>query len=185
MKPPRLSVLEKVGFGAGDAAVNVVISAMFLLITKFYTDVMLLDPKDLVMLFIVVRFIDAITDVQRLMASPQRLQPYTTALINELRARGATAMMSAEIGASIDQQLAVPLPSAPTAMDNGILLRQVELRSELRWLVSVLKARQTATDPSIREFAIESNGLMVVEPFDATLDLPIGAPADADGGTGP
>lgn len=115
-------------------------------------------------------FIDAITDVQRLMASPQRLQPYTTALINELRARGATAMMSAEIGASIDQQLAVPLPSAPTAMDNGILLRQVELRSELRWLVSVLKARQTATDPSIREFAIESNGLMVGKPFDATSD---------------
>jgi len=130
-------------------------------------------------------FIDAITDVQRLMASPQRLQPYTTALINELRARGATAMISAEIGASIDQQLAVPLPSAPTAMDNGILLRQVELRSELRCLVSVLKTRQTATDQTIREFAIESNGLMVVEPFDATLDLPIGAPADADGGTGP
>ena len=62
MKPPRLSVLEKVGFGAGDAAVNVVISAMFLIITKFYTDVMLLDPKDLVLLFIVVRFVDAITD---------------------------------------------------------------------------------------------------------------------------
>lgn len=62
MKSSKLSVLEKVGFGAGDAAVNVVISAMFLLITKFYTDVMLLDPKDLVMLFIVVRFIDAVTD---------------------------------------------------------------------------------------------------------------------------
>jgi glycoside/pentoside/hexuronide:cation symporter, GPH family len=58
----RLSVLEKIGFGAGDMAVNVVWSSMALIITFFYTDVFGLRPSDLAALFLVVRFIDAITD---------------------------------------------------------------------------------------------------------------------------
>lgn len=62
MKHPKLSVLEKVGFGAGDMAVNVVISSMFLIIAFFYTDVYGLNPKDMALLFLLVRFLDAITD---------------------------------------------------------------------------------------------------------------------------
>jgi GPH family glycoside/pentoside/hexuronide:cation symporter len=58
----RLSVLEKIGFGAGDMAVNVVISSMFLIITYFYTDVFGLKPADLAVLFIAVRGLDAIAD---------------------------------------------------------------------------------------------------------------------------
>ena len=58
----KLSVLEKIGYGSGDAAVNVVISSMFLIITFFYTDVFGLKPKDMAILFLLVRFIDAITD---------------------------------------------------------------------------------------------------------------------------
>ncbi len=58
----KLSVLEKVGFGAGDMAVNVVISSMMLIITFFYTDIFGIRAQDLAMLFIVVRLIDAVTD---------------------------------------------------------------------------------------------------------------------------
>lgn len=60
--PQKLSVLEKVGFGAGDMAVNVVWSSMALIITFFYTDVFGLRAADLAALFLVVRLIDAITD---------------------------------------------------------------------------------------------------------------------------
>ncbi len=62
MKTQKLTVLEKIGFGAGDMAVNVVISSMFLIITFFYTDVFGIKPRDLALLFILVRGIDAITD---------------------------------------------------------------------------------------------------------------------------
>ena len=58
----KLSILEKIGYGSGDAAVNVVISSMFLIITFFYTDVFGLKPKDMALLFLLVRLIDAITD---------------------------------------------------------------------------------------------------------------------------
>lgn len=58
----KLSIVEKIGYGSGDAAVNVVISSMFLIITFFYTDVFGLKPKDMAVLFLLVRLIDAVTD---------------------------------------------------------------------------------------------------------------------------
>lgn len=58
----KLSLFEKIGYGSGDAAVNVVISSMFLIITFFYTDVFGLKPKDMAILFLLVRFIDALAD---------------------------------------------------------------------------------------------------------------------------
>lgn len=62
MKTQKLSVLEKIGYGSGDAAVNVVISSMFLIVTYFYTDIFGIKPKDVALLFLLVRLIDAVTD---------------------------------------------------------------------------------------------------------------------------
>jgi len=62
MKTHKLTVLEKVGFGAGDMAVNVVISSMFLIISYFYTDIFGLKPIHMGILFLAARLVDAITD---------------------------------------------------------------------------------------------------------------------------
>ena len=62
MNSIKLSRLEKIGFGAGDMSVNVVISSMFLIIMFFYTDVFGLKPEDLATMMLVVRLLDAITD---------------------------------------------------------------------------------------------------------------------------
>lgn len=62
MHNQKLSVVEKLGYGAGDMAVNVVISSMMLIITFFYTDIYGLKPQDVALLFIVVRLIDAFAD---------------------------------------------------------------------------------------------------------------------------
>jgi GPH family glycoside/pentoside/hexuronide:cation symporter len=58
----KLSTLEKVGFGAGDMALNVVISSMMLIITFFYTDIYGLKTTDLALLFVAVKIIGAISD---------------------------------------------------------------------------------------------------------------------------
>lgn len=58
----KLSILEKIGYGSGDAAVNVVISSMFLIITFFYTDVYGLKAGDMALMFLLVRVLDAVTD---------------------------------------------------------------------------------------------------------------------------
>lgn len=62
MKTQKLRVLEKVGFGAGDLAVNVVISAMFLILTFFYTDIFGLKPSDVALLLLLANLVDAVTD---------------------------------------------------------------------------------------------------------------------------
>jgi GPH family glycoside/pentoside/hexuronide:cation symporter len=62
MHTPKLTVLEKVGFGAGDMAVNVVISAMFLIVSYFYTDIYGLKPAHMGVLFLATRLVDAVTD---------------------------------------------------------------------------------------------------------------------------
>jgi GPH family glycoside/pentoside/hexuronide:cation symporter len=61
MHTPKLTVLEKIGFGAGDMAVNVVISSMFLIVAYFYTDIFGLKPTHMGVLFLAARLIDAIT----------------------------------------------------------------------------------------------------------------------------
>ncbi len=116
-------------------------------------------------------FIDALTDIQRFVASPQRMPTFTAALTNELRALGATALIATEIDAYVDEQLAVPIPAASATMDNGLLVRQVEIRSSLLRLISILKARQIGTDPAIREFVISDQGIAVSRPFPASTGL--------------
>jgi len=59
----KLSTVEKVGFGAGDMALNVVISSMMLIITFFYTDIYGLHTEDLALLFLAVKVIGAIADL--------------------------------------------------------------------------------------------------------------------------
>ncbi len=58
----KLSIVEKVGFGAGDMAINVVIVAMQLLLAYFYTDIYGLKAADVGVLLVIVRLIDAIID---------------------------------------------------------------------------------------------------------------------------
>ncbi len=63
MQTQKLSTLEKVGFGAGDMALNVVISSMMLIITFFYTDIYGLKTSDLAALFIAVKVVGAVADL--------------------------------------------------------------------------------------------------------------------------
>jgi circadian clock protein KaiC len=50
-------------------------------------------------------------------------------------------------------------------------VRQVEIRSSLFRLISILKARQIGTDPAIREFVISGQGITVSRTFPASTGL--------------
>jgi circadian clock protein KaiC len=129
-------------------------------------------------------FIDAITDVQRIMTAPERNPLFTSALVNAIRARGATTLISAEIDEYADERLAIPVPAASAAMDNGILLRHVEVQGQLRRLVSVLKVRQSHSDPAIRELEIGNQGMVITGPFSASSGLLIGRASPRSDATG-
>lgn len=58
----KLSLREKIGYGLGDTASNLVFQLALNFITRFYTDVAMIDAFQVGLIMLVVRFIDAITD---------------------------------------------------------------------------------------------------------------------------
>ena len=119
--------------------------------------------------------VDALTDVERRLPGPERTADFTAALAGALRAAGATALLVAELGTLVGPELRVPLPAVSAVLDNLVLLRHVELGSRLQRLVSVLKARETAFDQTIRGFTIGDRGIAVGEPFAGAGGLLTGA----------
>jgi len=115
--------------------------------------------------------IDAFSDLSPLFVIPERQPFFATAFANRLRDQGVTALYIVEINAYASRDLVVPFDNLSASMDNGILLRSVELRSSLRRMVSILKERQTGFDPTIRELTVSASGLSVGEPFDAAALL--------------
>lgn len=57
-----LSVREKVAYGLGDTASNIVFQTVMLFLTFFYTDIFGISPAVVGTLFLVVRIFDAVTD---------------------------------------------------------------------------------------------------------------------------
>ncbi|MBV8086169.1 MAG: circadian clock protein KaiC [Chloroflexi bacterium] len=110
-------------------------------------------------------FLDGVSDIERQDHAGYRLPSVLAALANELRARGVTTLLTTENRGLVGGTLDVPLPTPSATVSNIILLRYVELHSQLHRLVSVLKTRSSAHDTSIREFSITHTGVQVSETF--------------------
>jgi circadian clock protein KaiC len=119
--------------------------------------------------------VDALTDVQQHMVPAERLSDYLTALVAVLRAAGVTSLFAAELDTLVGPELRLPLPTVSAVLDNGILLRRFELGSRLQRLVSVIKMRQSASDPALRAFAVTDAGITIGEPFSRATALLTGS----------
>jgi hypothetical protein len=81
----------------------------------------------------------------------------------------------------------MPNPELANVVETVIMLRYVELRSQLYRLLSIMKMRESAYDTSIREFQITDRGLRVAESFasaEAILTGHARRPGVASGGEG-
>lgn len=111
--------------------------------------------------------IDALSDLLRHFAVPARRSGFATALADSLRSQEVTTVFLLEVDEVVGPSVTIPVPALSAAMDNGILLRPVELRSALHRLVSVLKERETGFDPTMREFTIGPAGMVVGDALEA------------------
>ena len=57
-----LSKREKIAYGLGDTASNIVFQTVMMFLTYFYTDIFGLAPAYIGFMFLAVRIIDAVTD---------------------------------------------------------------------------------------------------------------------------
>jgi circadian clock protein KaiC len=82
-----------------------------------------------------------------------------------------TTLFTLEIPGLVGAQIEVPIDGVSALADNLLLLRHVELRSQLYRLISILKVRDRAYDGSIREFQISDRGVIVADTFDSAEQI--------------
>ncbi len=101
------------------------------------------------------------------LSAQQRMASFFHALFQLLRSRGVTTLLTQQTRALVGPDLKAPFDGIESLVDNTLLLRVVELRSQLYRLVSVLKMRESRYDPALRQFDITSRGIIVADTFES------------------
>ncbi|MEO8627066.1 MAG: ATPase domain-containing protein [Betaproteobacteria bacterium] len=115
-------------------------------------------------------FIDGIERVRDVTLHPERFALFIAALCNQLRALNATTLFSEET-ALYGEQINHTASAITAVIDNMIVLRHVELRSQSYRLISILKLREGGYDNAIHEFSISAEGLLVTASSQSAEDI--------------
>ena len=111
--------------------------------------------------------VDGLESLVKETLPPRRVPGFLTALINELRSLGVTALMTHQSNVLFGPRLEARLEGVEAIVDNIIFLRYVELRSQLYRMLSILKMRESDYEPALREFSISTQGIDVAETFES------------------
>lgn len=109
-------------------------------------------------------FVDGIEGFRAASVYPERMPRFLSAFCNQLRTFDVTALISEEL-ALFRPEIDMPNPELANVVESVVLLRYVELRSQLYRLVSIMKMRESRYDTSIRELRITDDGLDVAASF--------------------
>lgn len=115
-------------------------------------------------------FIDGIEGFKSATDYPERIGEYLAAITNELRSCGVTATFFDETDL-YNSEVVIPVKEPATVIENVVVLRYVELRSRLFRLISIMKARESVCDSTIRQFVITPKGLKVESSFESTESI--------------
>jgi circadian clock protein KaiC len=107
-------------------------------------------------------FLDGVEGFMQAAIYPERTSEFLTALTILLRARGVTTLLSEELPL-FSETIGSRILSVSAVVENILLLRYFEFDAQIRRLISIMKLRESAYDPGIREFKITQNGLEIGE----------------------
>jgi circadian clock protein KaiC len=110
--------------------------------------------------------IDGIAGLQQAVLEPERMMRFWSALSNELRALGVTTIHVSWMPDLVGTEVRVPPGGIAPLAEVMVLMRYVELRSRLYRFISLIKVREDAFDPTIRELTIGNAGIVVGKPFE-------------------
>lgn len=108
-------------------------------------------------------FIDGYGALIESATRPERMTRFISTLSNELRAHKATVVMSMESRNVMGTATELPSKGLSSLLEALILMRYTELESRMRRVISVTKIRDSAFDPSLREFDITARGIEIGE----------------------
>ena len=103
--------------------------------------------------------IDGIDGFRQGATSPERTIRFLTALANELRTLDVTVILTEETQKIFGPEVEVRVQGVSALVDNIILLEYVEVASELKRLISIVKQRGAGYDGNVRELLITNRGI--------------------------
>ncbi len=107
--------------------------------------------------------------------SGDEMRKYLLALTSNLKSRGVSSLFTMESERFMGE-LTETESKLTFVTDNVILLKYVEIKSEIKKSISVLKMRGSDFDHSIRNFRITGKGIMVGEKFEGMERVMSGTP---------
>lgn len=126
--------------------------------------------------------IDSLKDLEIATPDKTRYKDYIYSLVNELKVRGVTVLLTNEI-----MELFGPFTLSEHGVsfiaDNVLLLRYVEMAGRMSRALSVMKMRGSQHSKEIHEFEITEKGVRLLSPIRAVTGVLTGMPALAEYGT--
>ncbi len=118
---------------------------------------------------------DGTAKLQRLMPQYTQFPEYMDSIVNNMKNKNVTALYTNETSNLTGAMHITGTGISPT-MDAVILLRYVEIKSEMRKAISVLKMRGSNHDKEIREVVINEKGVEIRLPFSGYSGILSGSP---------
>ncbi len=118
--------------------------------------------------------IDGIDGFRQSAAYPERTIRFITAVANELRSLDVTVMITEETQKLFGPEVEVRIPGLSALVDNIILLEYLDVGSELKRLLSVVKTRGSGHDANVRELNITSKGIEIAADATTATEILMG-----------
>ena len=115
-------------------------------------------------------FIDGVEGFRNAAIYQDRIARFLSAFCNQLRMTDTTTILTEELEL-FRADVSLPTPELATVTEGVILLRYVELKSQIHRLISILKMRESIYDTSIREFKIGNDGITVSNSFESADEV--------------
>jgi circadian clock protein KaiC len=115
-------------------------------------------------------FIDGAEGFRAAAVYMDRLPRFISAFANQLRTLDVTTLISEELDL-FKPEVEMPNPELATVNEGVILVRYLELNSQIHRLISILKMRESSYDSSIREFKITESGIEVADSFESAEEI--------------
>lgn len=109
-----------------------------------------------------------------------RISMFLTALMNEMRVLGVTTLYTLEVPDVMGPSIRTSIGDLSSLAENLILLRFVEVGSQLHRLISILKVRDSQFDQSLHEYRTSSQGLVIEAASESAQAIMLGSSRDSD-----
>jgi len=119
--------------------------------------------------------IDSALDLETAAASESRYKDYMYSLVSFFKSQGITSLLTSETP-DLFGSVRLSDTGVSVVADNVVLLRYVEINSAITRAISVLKARGSDHDKSLKEYKITDHGMKVLGKFEGQTGIMSGSP---------